>query len=241
MPEAIAKKDDYTLYIHQDTDPLSPREDADNFGTMVCFHKRYSLGDPHFYEDKNDYLLSLLADTLGSEDKAQAFYEKQLDRFSLVELAQNDSAERQIDNALIEAIEQKHVLLPLYLYDHGGITMNTTGFSCPWDSGQVGWIHASKDDILQTFGGQNLTAALRDRAKDLLEKEVACYDSYLVGECYGYELFKADECIDNCWGFMGEREEVKAAIEHCLPPECQGMTKALTSYEEPPKMREDVR
>ena len=23
------------------------------------------------------------------------------------------------------------VILPLYLYDHSGITMNTTGFSCP--------------------------------------------------------------------------------------------------------------
>ena len=29
------------------------------------------------------------------------------------------------------------IVQPLYLYDHGGITMNTTGFSCSWDSGQV--------------------------------------------------------------------------------------------------------
>ena len=31
-----------------------------------------------------------------------------------------------------------YIYLPLYLYDHSGITMNTTGFSCQWDSGQVG-------------------------------------------------------------------------------------------------------
>jgi hypothetical protein len=32
------------LRIERDDDPLSPR-DNDNFGVMVCFHKRYNLGD----------------------------------------------------------------------------------------------------------------------------------------------------------------------------------------------------
>ena len=36
--------------------------------------------------------------------------------------------------SLVEQMEGM-VILPLYLYDHSGITMNTTGFSCPWDSG----------------------------------------------------------------------------------------------------------
>ena len=35
-----------------------------------------------------------------------------------------------------ELVQREDVIaLPLYLYDHSGITMNTTGFSCPWDSG----------------------------------------------------------------------------------------------------------
>ena len=38
----------YELKIVQDTDPESPRT-WDNLGTMVCFHKRYELGD------KTDY------------------------------------------------------------------------------------------------------------------------------------------------------------------------------------------
>ena len=32
--------------------------------------------------------------------------------------------------SLVEQMEGM-VILPLYLYDHSGITMNTTGFSCP--------------------------------------------------------------------------------------------------------------
>ncbi len=33
------------LIIVQDTDPFNPRTEYHNFGTMVCFHNRYSLGD----------------------------------------------------------------------------------------------------------------------------------------------------------------------------------------------------
>ena len=39
----------YTVEIHIDTDPWHPRTDCDNFGTMVCFHSRYHLGDKHEY------------------------------------------------------------------------------------------------------------------------------------------------------------------------------------------------
>jgi len=47
----------------------------------------------------------------------------------------------------------KYVILPLYLYDHGGITMSTNPFSCPWDDGgQVGWIYASKQKFIDETG-----------------------------------------------------------------------------------------
>jgi len=57
------------------------------------------------------------------------------------------------DEELMTIIEEKHVILPLYLYDHGGITMNTGGFSCRWDSGQVGWIYASKESLIDNNSG----------------------------------------------------------------------------------------
>jgi len=37
----------YTIRIVEDPSPHNPREDCDNFGTMICFHRRYSLGDKH--------------------------------------------------------------------------------------------------------------------------------------------------------------------------------------------------
>lgn len=44
-----ATRGPYVLVIQPDDDPLNPRED-DNFGKMVCFHRRYHLGDHHNYD-----------------------------------------------------------------------------------------------------------------------------------------------------------------------------------------------
>ena len=52
---------------------------------------------------------------------------------------------------IVEALD-KYVILPLYLYDHGGITMSTGAFSCPWDSGRVGWIYAEKKKLIEETG-----------------------------------------------------------------------------------------
>ena len=38
----------YLIEVHQDESPESPRS-WDNLGTMICFHRRYDLGDKHDY------------------------------------------------------------------------------------------------------------------------------------------------------------------------------------------------
>jgi hypothetical protein len=106
--------------------------------------------------------------------------------------------------------ENVGVILPLYLYDHSGITMNTTGFSCQWDSGQVGFIFISKQKMLLEYGGKIVTQKLKDRVTEYLKGEVETYDQYLTGDVYGYRVFKVEngeeEELDSCWGFYGEEE-----------------------------------
>ena len=59
-------------------------------------------------------------------------------------------------------------LLPLYLYDHSGITMNTTGFNCHWDSGQVGFIVATKKSIRENFLCKYVTKKIREKVLEIL-------------------------------------------------------------------------
>ena len=43
----------FELKIEQDQDPMNPRTDWDNIGTMICFHRNYNLGDKHDYKSDN--------------------------------------------------------------------------------------------------------------------------------------------------------------------------------------------
>lgn len=104
--------------------------------------------------------------------------------------------------------DKKYISLPLYLYDHSGLTMNTTGFSCPWDSGQVGIIYVEKKTILDEYGGKKISAKRKEKFKDILRGEVATYDQFLTGSVLGYVTEKEGETVDSCWGFYCTREEV---------------------------------
>ena len=114
--------------------------------------------------------------------------------------------------------ENPAVCLPLYLYDHSGISMSTGQFSCPWDSGQVGFIFISKEKALKEYGGKRVTKKLREKVKTYLQGEVETYDSYLTGECYGYQIFdKNGEEIDACWGYLGDIKYCIESAKHACP------------------------
>lgn len=110
----------------------------------------------------------------------------------------------EMEDAILKRYGKDAVILPLYLYDHGGITMNTTGFHCPWDSGQVGFIVAPVPIIRAAFGVKRVTAKVRKQAIDSLKAEVEVYDYYLRGEVYGYTLSDADgNTVESVSGFYG--------------------------------------
>lgn len=108
---------------------------------------------------------------------------------------------------VLEAIKAEWgdiVYLPLYLYDHSGITMSTTPFACKWDSGQVGWVFTVK-------GFENMEDKL---LLELLKSEVAEYDTYLRGEVYGFMVYNKDGGVeDSCFGFYCDIDEVIREIE----------------------------
>jgi len=186
--------------IIQDTDAQSPREDSCCLGTMVCWHRRYNLGDEQPKTDPRSYRRSLAAEYVGA-------------------------GEDLIPEEHIDRIFDKHfVTLPLYLYDHSGITMSTTSFSCPWDSGKVGFIYCS---FAAARGAYNLPpidadwsvhvgdeeTPLGDAVRRSLQREVEVYDQYIRGDVYGFVVEEWWECktchrgnwehVDSCYGFYG--------------------------------------
>jgi hypothetical protein len=160
-----------TAKIVQDFDPLNPRTEYDNLGTMACWHSRYTLGDVQPSEDPDEYLADL---------------------------------------------PEGSIILPLYLYDHSGLTMSTSAFGCPWDSGQVGVIYVTPERLRAEYGDDS--ADTRIMAAKVLVAEVKVYDQYLTGDVWGFEVTETEDCeccgapkeleSDSCFGFWGG--------EHCL-------------------------
>jgi hypothetical protein len=130
----------------------------------------------------------------------------------------------ELENDIIKN-EDVGVILPLYLYDHSGITMNTTGFHCPWDSGQVGFIFISKEKMRKEYSKKRISKQLKARIAGYLRNEVETYDQYLTGDCWGYVITDTEEGsqTDSCWGFFG--------ADVCME-EAEGMLKNIIAYEE---------
>ena len=184
------------IKIMPDQNPMNPRE-WDNSNTMVCWHRRYKLGDRQPKCDRDEYLR---------------------------ELANPDNPEEITDEQVRQLLEERYLIRPLYLYDHSGLRIKTTPFSCPWDSGQIGFIYTSLDQLIECYGSpypnptfdsptrysfqDGAVRTLREAGNAVLECEVKVYDQYLSGEVYGW--IAGD---DSCWGYYGSDFEESGLLE----------------------------
>ena len=266
----VASRAPYTLLVCDDDQPYNPREEGENFGTMICWHRRYGLGDEHKYDDPSDFLHDKLFSIYssypsseygkpiydflksGKAETAKLEYNRSAREWELQEqwfggkewsksssyaasLKGKDVPDWFLDDCIsalknsemMALLEQsgQFVILPLYLYDHSGITMSTGRFSCPWDSSQVGWIYADAEAIKKEYG--ELTPENIERALQVLEGEVEAYDYYLTGQCYGFQLFEGDTEIDSCWGFLGDIRDMQNEVKEYLPEGYEDLAEKL--------------
>jgi len=123
--------------------------------------------------------------------------------------------------------DNKALVLPLYLYDHSGISMSTNRsypFNCLWDSGQVGWIYCTYEDIRKEYSVKHVTKTILDKASKVLECEVRTFDQFLTGDIFGFVLSKVQKCgkcdhvsedtIESVWGFYGSNWKENGMVDH---------------------------
>jgi hypothetical protein len=121
------------------------------------------------------------------------------------------------------------VSLPLYLLDHSGLWMNTTGFSHidpqRWDWGQLGYIYVDATKLRKEYGSKFSADSVRKKALKVLESEVKTFNDYLTGNVYGYLVKGPDGShIDSCWGYYGESgttDAMKSAMDLVQSPPYQ--------------------
>lgn len=161
-----------TLHIDYDDDPFNPRED-DNLGLMLCWHRRYNLGDKHDYETPQDFF----------EDKE-----------------------------LQDSIVHK---MPVYLYDHSGLSISPVPFNDRFDSGQLGVFVLTKDKVIENYGEFNEDTLLK--AKCELANEFQRYQYYIEGTHYEFMIEDEDgDIIESCGNFSGDTfQSVLEEMKNC--------------------------
>jgi hypothetical protein len=186
----------YNIEVIYDDNPFDPREDG-CFGKMVCFHRRYGLGDKHNL-DSGDF---------GGWNEVAEHLVKKLNAKVILPLYLYDHS------GLHLKVGSWYGLLP---QGHA-----------EFDSGQVGFIYCTAKDIRENWGRKRATKQYIKKAENLLKDEVRVYAAYLNGEAYGYVITDKDgERVDSLYGFLGDYNgtigEAKAVIDHIISEEGNG-------------------
>lgn len=210
----------YVISIFQDEDPENPR-DWDNLGTIVGWSRRHYIGDEQPKCTPAEFLQGLARNADDSIEEIEDRVDPINAHWCGQDSRWKDMANNYLKKRYEQALDDNYVLLPVHMYEHGGVALSTSGFSCPWDSGQVGYIYASKEKVVKEYG--EWTADSVAKATKFLEGEIETYSQFINGEVYGYVIENGDDsdAVDegSCWGFYGTDyciQEAKSQVDYLV-------------------------
>jgi hypothetical protein len=172
------KKNGLTLRVEPDDYPPTAREECFDLGHLLCWHRKYELGEEHPYETAKD------------------FY-----------------ADKELQDKIF-------VRLPVYMLDHSGLRFSTRPFTAVdpqgWDSGQVGVIYATKENVSRICG--KLSEETRGTVEQYLIEEIQTFDDFQTREYYAYYIEgREGDIVDSGGGYYGDGlADVIDAMRVCI-------------------------
>lgn len=109
-------------------------------------------------------------------------------------------------NRVVTRIKKTHLIIPIDVYIHSGVTVRTTSFSSRMRD-ISGLIYISKEEAKK-----NWPKATLKQMYTYLEGEVETYDQFLTGMVYRQyvEEIETEEWVDSCSGYYHEPKEIIA-------------------------------
>jgi len=182
MIDYVFEHNGYTIEIHRDEDPESPRE-WDNLGTIVAFHQKYNLGDKHEYNSKDYNGWNELKKQIIKDHRPVIILPIYMMNHSGLSITTNPS--------FFQAIDPQH-------FDWGQI-----GFIFV---SREKILKEYKRKIITAKIKKEF-----QKIEDSLISEIEIYNKYLKGDVFGYIVKKDDEEIDSCWGIFDYQQAIDEA------------------------------
>jgi len=110
-------------------------------------------------------------------------------------------------------------IVPVYGYEHSGMTIATTPFNCSWDSGQLGFAIVTKKDLRNNYSIKRCTKKFIEYGINHINGEVKTLDQYITGDIWGFQVVDKDNeenIIDSCWGFFGSDIKTNGILDNIL-------------------------
>jgi hypothetical protein len=105
--------------------------------------------------------------------------------------------------ALIRSkLNVKHIQ-KVYGYSHGGLAISTKPFSCPWDSGVLGFAVVTAKNVTETQGGKYATKKNVENCVRQIDNEIETLNQYVQGDMYGFNIEYPNGDSDSCSGYYG--------------------------------------
>lgn len=250
----------YRLKISHDDSPMHPIHDHDGWvGEFYAYHGNYTLGH-NKGEGDSEHDLKCIWNEL-YPGRADKLYGSDLEEGESFPDGYDEYGDILMDKVWSD-IKAKAYIAKVYMYDHSNIALSLGQFSCPWDSGTVGFVYCSLDKARKTWTGADETEdSLRTKLHESFEAHLQEYEDYVNGNCHGFQLeyldrdntvyelpedgshepedVEADDDSldwvdgDSCWGFIGDPDDVcKWMFEHAPHIPQEVWDKAAYNYDE---------
>lgn len=207
------------IFQEEDSSYCDPRGDS-NLGKMVCWHKRYTIGDKHDYRDPTEFMVDLFRDYIAARSKVSTYDIPHPDDVP-------EAAYKRYKQFIVDTVFENYAIRRIRGYEHSGMTISTSGgypYNDVFDSGWLGYIYCSLEDARKAMmvpefnwdtvikPGDSLSnpkaekdVTFMQRIEELLDGEVDTYDEWMRGEVYYINAYVR---IPDEEGFWDEDSEV---------------------------------
>lgn len=222
----------YCLHVQQDDTPLNPIEDDDlveiaiwgqnnHLGTVSTVRdepEKYWQNKVMEYIDgqtvidmaMHGRLKYVTVKPLGNNEfeRTTKAYGGTLTNTLTADELKDDIVEDMTVPECITALSDVLIEVPLYMYEHSGISIscsNTYPYNDQWDGGQCGWCVITKKTVLDNWGD---VPDWKQKGVEVILSTVDTYDKYLQNDVWWYRLLEKNadgdwEELDACGGFLG--------------------------------------
>ena len=165
---------------------------------LAVFHSHYNIGNVTGGLDYYDFIAELVSEY--NPAAAERWVE---------------SEQTSVHKAKLWAhLNVWYITVPVFMYEHSGISISTTPFSCSWDSGSVGFGYVSKEKIRTEFQITRITPTRYREAVNGLTAQVEYFDNIIQGNCYQWAVEVDGEGVESCAGYVGWDTQMLADLKH---------------------------